>query len=81
MLPESEPSQSSAAGCGTKRIRIRAGLCVRSGVDRAWEIQSEHNDKSSFLVQPLAPPIPLPHHHLLLLPPGKSVVFPLTLHL
>jgi len=55
MLCKSSPSQSSAAGCGTKCIRIRAGLCVRLG----WTVRGNYhrstNDKSSFLVH-LSPP-------------------------
>jgi hypothetical protein len=55
MLPESDLSQSSAADCGTNRILNPRGSVRPSGVDRAWEIQSEHNDKSSFLVHLLPP--------------------------
>jgi len=72
MLPESDLSQSSAAGCGTKRIRIRAGLCVRL----VWTVRGKYNRSTttnrrfSFTS---CPPIPLPHHHLLLFTPRQKL--------
>lgn len=58
-----------------KRIRIRAGLCVRLVVDRAWEIPSEHKRQIVVSRSPFAPSTPLPHHHLLLLPPTRTSSF------
>jgi len=43
-----------------------------SGVDRAWEIQSEHERQFVVSRSPFVPPFPLLHHHLLSTPPGKE---------
>jgi len=70
--PKSNLSQSSAASCGTKRIRIRVMSVRPSGVDRAWEIPSEHKRQIVVSRSPFIPPFPLLHHHLLLPPPTQE---------
>ncbi len=49
-----------------------------SGVDRAWEIQSEHERQFVVSRSPFIPPFPLLHHHLLPAPQDKNIVFSLT---
>jgi hypothetical protein len=46
-------------------------------VDRAWELPSEHKRQIVVSRSTFTPPTPFPHHHLLLLPPRKNIVFSL----
>ena len=46
-----------------------------SGVDRAWEIQSEHKRQIVVSPSPFVPPILLLHHHLLLPPIQEHRIF------
>ena len=46
-----------------------------SGVDRAWELPSEHKRQIVVSRSPFAPPSLFPHHHLLLPPLARTSFF------